>query len=283
MLLSRQLGPFKWKESHPPQHAALLRAAGIEAAEVARPYISYSDEDKATITRMLQEHLRAGNERLIVLHPGSDWACQQWLQERWSELADALVTRYGATILFTGSASETAYVEDIQKRMNAPSISLTGKTTLAEMAALLSRSLLCVCADSAIFELTQATNTTAVVLAGPSRPDTGVFGVSAPIVIRRMSEQLARKVSACQDGHNALNEPGCWNYRCSMAGLREISVPTVLHAVEEQLAPDALGTPAEGWIWQAQEKHPYTQCWKRHFRPRKYSLVRVTHETTWRA
>ncbi len=131
MLLSRQLGPFKWKESHPPQHAALLRAAGIEAAEVARPYISYSDEDKATITRTLQEHRRAGNERLIVLHPGSDWACQQWLQERWSELADALVTRYGATILFTGSASETAYVEDIQKRMKAPSISLTGKTTLA--------------------------------------------------------------------------------------------------------------------------------------------------------
>ena len=155
----RQLGPFKWNESHPPQHATLLRAAGIEADEVARPYISYSDENKATITRTLQEHRLAGNERLIVLHPGSDWACQQWLQERWSELADALVTRYGATILFTGSASETAYIEDIQKRMKAPSVSLTGKTTLPEMAALLSRSLLCVCTDSAIFELTQATNT----------------------------------------------------------------------------------------------------------------------------
>ena len=245
VLLSRQLGPFKWKESHPPQHAALLRAAGIEAAEVARPYISYSDDDKATITQALQAHRLAGNGRLIVLHPGSDWACQQWLQGRWSELADALVTRFGATILFTGSAHETAYIKDIQRRMKAPSVSLTGRTTLPEMAALLSRSLLCICTDSAIFELTQATNTAAVVLAGPSRPDTGVFGARAPIVIRRMSDQLARKVSACQDGHNALNEPGCWNYRCSMAGLREISVVDVLHAVEEQIGPDVLGTPAE--------------------------------------
>ena len=72
-----------------------------------------------------------------------------------------------------------------------------------------------------------------------------MFGARAPIVIRRMSDQLATKVSACQDGHNAMNESGCWNYRCSMAGMREISVVDVLHAAEEILVPDVLATPAE--------------------------------------
>jgi ADP-heptose:LPS heptosyltransferase/O-antigen/teichoic acid export membrane protein/thymidylate kinase len=234
-LLSSALGPFKWTESHAPQHAALLRAAGVEADGITRPYISYTEDDSATVTRLLQERGMGRSDRLIVLHQGSDWACQRWLPGRWAELADALVTRYGTTIAFTGTTSEAEYVEDIRSRMRAPSHSLLGQTTLPQMAALLARSRLCICVDSAIFELTQATGTRAVALAGPSRPETGGYGASRPIVIRRMSGQLAGRVSTCQDSHNARNEPGCWNNRCWMAGLRDISVADVLNAADEQL------------------------------------------------
>lgn len=234
-LLTSQLGPFEWAASHPPQHAALLRTAGIKADEVAQPRMCHTDHDQAAISRLLHEHGLAGSARLVVLHPGSDWACQQWLVERWAALADELVTRYGAEVAFTGSANEAVYVEGIRRRMKTSSHSLAGQTTLPQMAVLLTRSLLCICVDSAVFELTQATGTPAVVLAGPSRPDTGVYGASQPIVIRRMNEYLARKITACQDGHNRLNETGCWNYQCWMSGMREIGVADVLHAVEERI------------------------------------------------
>lgn len=237
-LLTNNLGPFGWKESHPPQHEALLRVAGVEPDAVARPSISYTDEDVETVTRLLRAHDIADGERLITLHPGSDWACQQWLRERWSELADTLVTRYNATIVFTGIASESGYVEDIQKDMQASSVSLVGETTLTQMAALLARSALCVCVDSAIFELTQAVGIPAVVLAGPSRPDTGLFGTFQPTIVRRMSADLAGKISACQTSHNALHELGCWNYECPMSGLREISVADTLKAAGAQLRRD---------------------------------------------
>lgn len=234
-LVSSDLGAFKRTESHPPQHAALLRAAGIDAGDEAQPSVTCSEDDELAATRMLHEHGLADGKRFIVLHPGSDWACQQWRRERWSELADALVARHDAAIVFTGSASETGYVEDIRQGMNVPSISLIGQTTLPQVAVLLRHSLLCICVDSSIFELTQAVGAPAVVLAGPSRPDSGVFGARQPIVIRRMGDDLATKISACQDEHNARNTGGCWDYSCWMAGLRQISVDDVLHAAEQQM------------------------------------------------
>lgn len=238
MLLSNYFGSFDRAESYSLQHAALLRAAGIEPDEAARPYINYTKDDEAAVARMLGEHSLADGERFIVLHPGSDWACQQWLQERWSELADSLVTRYHAAIVFTGSANETGYIESIQQRMKASSLSLAGQTTLPHVAALLARSLLCVCVDVAVFELTQAVGIPTVVLAGPSRPDTGVFGTWQPTIVRRMSASLAARIVACQDDHNARNVRNCWNYQCEMSGLRQISVADVLQAVESQILAD---------------------------------------------
>ncbi len=264
ILLSHELGAFDREKSYPAQHAALLRAAGIETDDSARPQIACTEDDRAAVARLLRGHAIAGGERLIVLHPGSDWACQQWLQERWAELADTLAARYHAAIVFTGSANEAHYVEDIQRRMGATSVSLVGQTTLPQVAALLARANLCVCVDVAVFELTQAVGIPTVVLAGPSRPDTGVFGAWQPTILRRTSDSLAAKIVACQDDHNAHNERNCWNYQCEMAGLRQISVANVLRAVEEQMPTEVAAGErggadmlvAEG----AQSSHPLLEA-----------------------
>lgn len=237
-LLTDHLGPFHWRESHPPQHEALLRTAGVEGGKIGRPAAYSTPNDAALVARLLRTYGIADDDRLFVLHPGSDWACQQWLRTRWSELADALVDRYHATIVFTGSASEAGYVEGIQRGMRASSHSLVGKTTLAQLAALLSRSALCVCVDSAVFELSQVATVPTVTLAGPSRPDTGLFGAFLPVIVHRMDDELADTIIACQTGHNALHEPGCWNYDCPMSGLRDITVAHALDAVEVQLGRD---------------------------------------------
>jgi ADP-heptose:LPS heptosyltransferase/thymidylate kinase len=243
-LLSDDFGSFNRKESYPLQHAALLRAAGIQPDEVARPFIHQNADDKVIAARLLQQYGLTGGDHFIVLHPGSDWACQQWLQDRWARLADALVTRYNAAIIFTGSADEAGYVEEIQRRMQEPSLALVGQTTLPQLAVLLGRSLLCICVDVAVFELTQAVGIPTVVLAGPSRPDTGTFGTWRPAIVRRMNDSLAARIVACQDDHNARNVRHCWNYQCQMAGLHQISVDDVLKAVELQIPAGVPAAPA---------------------------------------
>lgn len=233
-LLSSQLGAFDWNTTDSSQHIALVRAIGCNVDEPRVSSLSYTQDDSAMISRELLEHGLENSTRLIVLHPGADWACQQWLQRRWAELADELAIRYSADIVFTGISSEIGYIEDIQRYMNGPSVSLAGQTTLSQVAALLARSCLTICVDSAIFELTQATGTAAVVLAGPTRPETVVPWKHPPLIVKRMNMQLADTITKCKDsdGRNALG--GCANYQCPMAGLREISVADVLEAVEHQ-------------------------------------------------
>ncbi|HEX9038840.1 MAG TPA: glycosyltransferase family 9 protein [Ktedonobacterales bacterium] len=244
-LLTSRLGAFQCKERHAPQHMALLRAAGIEPGAEVLPSMQLTEADSLAVTLLLQEHLVAEDAPLLILHPGSDWACQQWLQSRWAELGDALATRYpGSAILFTGTANETRYVEAIQERMASSSTSFTGKTTLSQLAALLARASLCVCVDSAVFEVTQAVGIPVVALAGPSRPDTGLSGAVAPVIVRRMDDELALKIGVCQDKHNANNEPGCWDYSCPMSGLREITVADALQAVESAMSRRGVGAPA---------------------------------------
>jgi ADP-heptose:LPS heptosyltransferase len=241
-LLSRQLGPFDWNTTDPLQHIALVRTIGCTLDEPIAPCLSYTHDDSALIARRLLEHGLRNPNRLIVLHPGADWACQQWLQRRWAELADELVICYSADIVFTGSNSEIDYIEDIQRYMHAPSVSLAGQTTLPQMADLLTRSCLCICVDSAIFELTQATGTPAVVLAGPTRPETVVPGKRPPLLVKRMGMQLADTITRCKDSGDRKALGGCLNYQCSMAGLREISVADVLEAVERQAQTAGLRT-----------------------------------------
>jgi ADP-heptose:LPS heptosyltransferase/O-antigen/teichoic acid export membrane protein/GT2 family glycosyltransferase/thymidylate kinase len=265
-LLSDCLGTFDRTKSYPLQHAALIRAAGIELDEDAQPCINLTDGDKLGVTHLLQEHNLASGERFIVLHPGSDWACQQWLEQRWAKLADALLARYNAAIVFTGSSNEVGYIEGIQQRMQASSLSLAGRTTLPQVAALLARSLLCVTVDVAIFELTQAVGIPTVVLAGPSRPETGSFGTWQPIIVRRTSESLAARIVECQDDHNARNVRSCWNYQCEMASMRQITVAEVLKAVEVQMSATEVqpAPPETGQMLAAEavpplELHPMLQ------------------------
>ncbi len=239
-LLSRQLGPFDWNTTDPLQHIALVRAIGCNIDEPMGSCLSYTQDDSAMISRCLLERCLGNSTRLIVLHPGADWACQQWLQRRWAELADELAIRYSADIVFTGTSSEIGYIEDIQRYMDAPSVSLAGQTTLPQVAALLARSWLCICVDSAIFELTQATGTATVVLAGPTRPETVVPRKRSPLIVKRISMQLADTITKCKDSGGRTALGGCLNYQCPMAGLREISVADVLEVVERQLQTSGL-------------------------------------------
>ena len=205
----------------------LLAVAGVSAdAEV--PYIPFNRD-----TQPSQPHPSpAGN--LVVLHTGSDWACQQWLPERWAVVADSLVSRYGAEVLFTGLAEESEYIENIRAQMRHRSISLAGKTTVGDLTEILARAALCVCVDVLTYELAQAVGTRIVLLAGQSRTRAVVAGLSRPIIVNRTTPELRTAILNCKTRVEKASYGGCRFYACSMAGLRDISVDDVLEAIEAQ-------------------------------------------------
>lgn len=234
-LLSCTLGRYDHGQDAFKQHDALFAAANLHPPLPARPLSIRTAEDDVAVEKILAEYGLETSRSLVVLHTGSDWACQQWLPERWATLADKLASDYGADLLFTGVASERRYIESIQSRMRVRSTCLAGRTTLPQVEALLSRARLCVCVDSAIYELTQATGTEAVVLAGPSDPERTVPGPRHPIIVDRASDGLKVAINACKGTSvDWLEQAGCRDYGCPMSGLRDIQLHDVLRAVEDQ-------------------------------------------------
>jgi ADP-heptose:LPS heptosyltransferase len=231
-LLTSRIGAFDSHQDHKIQHDRLLRAADIEPPAPEASRVRFTPADADHVAALLQEYQLVGKP-LIVLHPGADWACQQWQQERWMVLADELASRYQAAIVFTGVESEASYIATIQGEMSAPSVSLAGRTTLMQLAALLTKATAAVCVDSAIFELTQAANLPAVVLTGPTRPEQVMPGAHKPIILRRMDADRYATIRACRQ--TRYMDGGCHEYACPFAGLREISVAGALDAVERQM------------------------------------------------
>jgi ADP-heptose:LPS heptosyltransferase len=226
-LLSSRLGRFT-SDSEVLQNRALLQAAGIEIDD-AKATSVYDDSDLAN-ARMLVDRIGfGGSDRLVVLHTGSDWACQQWLPERWAMLAEHLRRRYGPDLVFTGLQTDGGHIARIQELLGTPVAAVHGCTTIRELAALISLSRLCVTVDAATYELAQLTGVPVVVLAGPSRSDP-LPGTSHRLaVVNRTPPAERLAIGACQQQFPAGR---CQNWRCPMAGLARIAVQDVIESID---------------------------------------------------
>ena len=237
-LLTDDLGPYYVAHgtlNFVQPNLALLRAAGVDAT-VARPALTCDPVDQVEVDRLLDTNGVLASAPIIVLHPGSHWPCQQWRPERWSQLADELVYRYLAQIVFTGEAREDDQIHEIQARMRTPSTSLAGRTTLARLAVLLSRSQLCVCVNSAVFELTQSVGVPTIVLAGPTQPYVVSTDGQSPIVINQTPTDTRTAIDRSRRRLTMEGHPECRNYECSLAYLPDVQVADVLSAVYQMLS-----------------------------------------------
>lgn len=226
-MLSSALDRWDIEQDESAQQIAVLRAAGIDGGpEHYRPPVGESDE--GSVNDLL---LRRGVDLarpLVVLHPGSDWACQQWLTERWAAVADTLGAA-GVAVVFAGVAREAPYIASIQAHGRRRLVSVAGETTPGELAALVARASLCVTVDAMVYELAAALGTPVVVLAGPTRPALPA-APSAALALNRTGDSRRRAINACRAPKQEIG--GCLNYSCAFAGLRSISVREVLGAID---------------------------------------------------
>jgi heptosyltransferase-3 len=108
---------------------------------------------------------------LVVIHPGASWRPRAWFPDRFASMADWIVERYGAQVVLIGSADE----RDVEAAVlscvgKARVLSMFGKITTSELAALLTRSSLLIGNDSGVAHLAAACGTPTVVLFGPQDP-----------------------------------------------------------------------------------------------------------------
>jgi ADP-heptose:LPS heptosyltransferase len=108
---------------------------------------------------------------VIGIHAGASAAARRWPAERFAALADALIERYGADIVLTGSASEKAVTAAVRRAMHHPALDLAGETSLGVFGAAIARLDLLISNDTGAAHMAAAVGTHSVVLFGPGRPE----------------------------------------------------------------------------------------------------------------
>ena len=132
------------------------------------------DEARPELDEVMAAHGIAGHGPLVVLHPGCSMPARTYPWEMFVEVAELLVDRLNATVVFTGAQSEQPLVERIQAHMNsrtrAETVSLAGELSFGAFCALIERADLTVTNNTGPMHMSAALQTPVVVLFALTNP-----------------------------------------------------------------------------------------------------------------
>ena len=157
----------------PPVHPGadhslrLVRALGIDTKD-STPRLAVSGKASARIQELLRSIGFGAGERWITINPCSRRKYKEWVHERWAEVADGIWERHRIPAIFVGAPEESGTAEGIVRRCAGRAVSLAGKTSLGELAALLAGSALHLGVDSAPPHIAFAVGAPTVTIFGPS-------------------------------------------------------------------------------------------------------------------
>jgi heptosyltransferase-3 len=155
--------------AHPgaDQSLRVLRAAGFDVGDFL-PKLHVSGETDAEAMRILSAAGIPRGTRFVTINPFSRWKYKEWGYDRWAEVIARLGERHGVPSVLIGSAEESGEASGILRKAGGEGRSITGKTSLGELAAVLRRSTLHLGVDSAAPHVAAALGTPTVTIFGPS-------------------------------------------------------------------------------------------------------------------
>jgi ADP-heptose:LPS heptosyltransferase len=126
-----------------------------------------ADEDYHSLSAAWPEWPQSDD--YVCIHPGARLPSRRWPPERFAYVADGLADN-GLGIVLTGSDSERDIIDAVRGAMRAPSLDLSGRTTLGGLAAVAARARLVVCNDTGMSHVAAGVGTPSVVVSSGADP-----------------------------------------------------------------------------------------------------------------
>lgn len=161
------------KVAPPPVHPGadqslrVVRELGI-TTEDSTPRLYIAPGDRLRANALLAEAGLAPGTRMVTVNPFSRWKYKEWSNAKWKEVIDRLWEVHRIPAVLIGSSEEAAGCEEIVSGREGRAFNLAGKTTLGELAAVISMSSLHLGVDSAAPHIAAAVGTSTVTIYGPS-------------------------------------------------------------------------------------------------------------------
>jgi heptosyltransferase-2 len=167
--------------------------------------LTVSEKRKTAARELLKFHGADLSKKIVVLCPGStNSRAKRWGAQNYAELADLLNKNLNANVILIGSPDELTVSNEVVNLAQTKLISLTGKTDLAEVVAILSAANLLITNDTGPAHIAPALATPTVVIFGPTIPfTTRPFSPLAEI-IRKPPECAPCMLRDCPIDHRCM-------------------------------------------------------------------------------
>ena len=146
-----------------------LKPMSIQA-DSRNPQLWLTPEVADSADQLLDQLGVQRSQSIVMLQPGARYWFKAWPPERFAELADRLTFQHGCQVLIGGSHQEGDLAQQIQQMAKSRPISMAGRTTMKQFAAIAKKSALFVGNDSGAMHIASAVGTPVVALFGPSSP-----------------------------------------------------------------------------------------------------------------
>ncbi len=133
--------------------------------------LQISAERKENARKLLEKNGVNLSKKIVVFVAGStNSRAKRWQTESYAALNDKIQGELNAQVILIGAPAEMEVSSEVFERSNIKPVILTGKTNLAEVAAILSISDLLVSNDTGPAHISAALNTKTLVIFGPTNP-----------------------------------------------------------------------------------------------------------------
>ncbi|MGE0085965.1 MAG: lipopolysaccharide heptosyltransferase II [Desulfococcaceae bacterium] len=205
IFLNERIPPVSMEIHALRRYLMLIQAAGVPVREI-RYGIPVRESDRNSVEELLIQHGAGKGRMLVGINPVAQWKTKLWQNEKFAALADRLAEDYYADVVFTGGPDDITAVNKIRSRMKSASVSLAGKTSLTQLAALYEKTDFVISTDTGPMHLAAAVGTPVTALFGPTAPwRTGPFGSGHEII------RTGVKCSPCFKRHCARGDCICMN------------------------------------------------------------------------
>ena len=149
------------------QSLCVVREFGINTKDTI-PKLWVSEKVKKRAEKLLEGDDVTAVSRWITLNPFSRWEYKEWGYEKWVQIVDWLWEEYEILTVIVGAPEERGKSIDIVNKCKGRIFNLTGRTSLDELAGVLSLSSLHLGVDSAAPHIAAAVSIPTITIYGPS-------------------------------------------------------------------------------------------------------------------
>ncbi|MFH1381172.1 MAG: lipopolysaccharide heptosyltransferase II, partial [Candidatus Omnitrophota bacterium] len=170
-LLTRKVPHLKQEgKKHESEYTLdLLKTIGIAAKE-KELFVPVHEKDIEKVEKLLSEYHVGKDVLLIAINPGASSRSKMWPPRNFAKLADSLTEKFRARILIVSNAANKEAANATALAMKYEPVNFAGRTTVGELAALLTKCDLFISNDSGPVHIASAVGTPVVSIFGRRNP-----------------------------------------------------------------------------------------------------------------